>query len=250
MTYINSPAGSGNNVSSPDATPIDILGDIDIRVRLAMFDWTPAPLGGVMIAKWGSTAGEASYIFQMFTTDRLRFNWSPDGVSFLNATATAATGIADGTIGWVRATFDADNGAAGNSVKFYKADGSITNPTSGDWTQIGSTVTAAGTSSIQNSTGVLQVGGASIPLSSLNAKVYRAQIRNNILDDGTGIVLDIDPSNLAAGQKVFNESSSNAAVVTLAGQSVIRTRELTNAPGNYGKSVTVGDGMGTVGGTS
>lgn len=239
MSYLLLNGDSGAFASSPDATPIDTLGDIDIRIRASMFDWTPGAQQ-VFACKWGSLAAEDAWIVQMFSTDRIRFNWTPDGVSFLNATATAATAIPDGGVGWLRVTFDADNGAAGRSVRFFKAADETSMP--GSWTQIGSTVTTAGVTSIQDSTGTLQIG-ASAGGTVMNGKIYRVQVRSNILDDGTGIVYDADFSNLAAGQTTFNESSANAAVVTLNGKCTIGIKESDDGIGNYGDYLSVGGGM-------
>lgn len=50
--------------------------------------------------------------------------------------------------------------------------------------------------------------------------VYRVQIRNNILDNGTGIVFDADFTTKVWGADTFVESSSNAATVTLAGSAL------------------------------
>jgi hypothetical protein len=57
-------------------------------------------------------------------------------------------------------------------------------------------------------------GGAT---SLLVGRVYRAQVRNNVLDDGTGIVFDADFSAKAVGANTFVESSTNAATVTING---------------------------------
>jgi len=41
--YLYLPGTNGNYVSTPDAAPLDITGDIDIRVRISLDDWMPLP---------------------------------------------------------------------------------------------------------------------------------------------------------------------------------------------------------------
>jgi hypothetical protein len=40
--FVLLPGASGDYVSTPDAAALDITGDLDLRVRVAMDDWTPA----------------------------------------------------------------------------------------------------------------------------------------------------------------------------------------------------------------
>jgi len=91
------------------------------------------------------------------------------------------------------------------------------------WTQLGTDLTNAMTN-IKDSTSPLEIGsvnnGASGGGSGLYNAVgnfYRAQIRNNVLDDGTGIVLDVDFTTKTFGANTFTESSTNAATVTING---------------------------------
>lgn len=186
--YVYLPGVASNYLSVPDEAALDITGDIDIRVRVALDDWTPAA-DSYLIAK--TTTGQFSYgLFVRNTTGVLRFTWSVDGTNTLLATSTVAPTVADGTALWVRATLDVDNGAAGNDVKFYTSSDGTT------WTQLGTTVTTAGVTSIFSGTSLVSIGASYNGNTMMAGKVYRAQILNGI--NGTP-VLDVDTSVITSG---------------------------------------------------
>ena len=173
------PGTAGNYASVPDEAALDITGDIDIRVKCALDDWSAGP--NVIIGKLASNTG---YQFQVNdTSGTLRFRWG-NGAATTNVDSTVGNGITDGETSWVRATLDVDNGASGYDVKFYKS-------TDGEsWTQIGATVTGGSTTSIAANGGALAVGaiqtGASL---NQTGTFYEAQVYDGIA--GTK-VLDVD----------------------------------------------------------
>ena len=186
--YVYLSGVAGNSLSTPDAAALDITGDIDLRAYVAADDWTPAARS-ILISK--ATGTQNSYELNIETDGKLRFYWSADGTTLIVKTSTASVPFADGAIGWVRVTLDVDNGAVGNDVKFYTSTDGVT------WTQLGTTITTALTTSIYNSTSDVYVGIASNNASNpLAGKVYRAQILNGI--DGTK-VLDINTSIIGSG---------------------------------------------------
>jgi hypothetical protein len=177
------PGASGNYVSCPDAAALDITGDIDIRVKVAMDDWTPTSTQ-MFVAK-EDEGSQRSYWLALQTDGTLAFYWSSTG-AYLDtyAISTVATGITDGAVKWVRATLDVNNGAAGRDIKFWLSDDGVS------WTQLGSTVTQAGTTSVFASTTALTVGSWSSG-SGFNAagKFYRATVKSGI---GGTSVADLD----------------------------------------------------------
>ena len=188
LDYVYLPGVASNFLSVPDEAALDITGDIDIRVWVAMDDWTPAVISR-LLGKYG-VSGQRSYLFDINTAGLLRFTRSNDGTALVTTSATVATGIADGAAKWVRVTFDADNGASGNDVRFFLSDDGLT------WTQLGSTVNTAGVATLFNSTVLVSVGADGSGIFPATGKVYRAQVFNGI--DGTK-VLDIDTSVLTTG---------------------------------------------------
>ena len=177
------PGTSGNTATTPDAASLDIVGDIDLRARIAADDWTPAAEDYV-IAKYTTTGNQRSYALTIDTTGVLVFRWSNDGTAALSASSTAATGFTDGTTHWIRATLDVDNGAAGKTVTFYTSEDGVT------WTQLGTAVTTGGTTSIFAGTGVLEIGGRDAGTAELFAgKFFRGQVLSGIA--GTSVAAPI-----------------------------------------------------------
>ena len=203
--YLN--GTSGNYMSSPDAAALDITGDIDLRVRVALDDWTPAT-AQTLIAKYNTTGNQRSYRLDVSTTGNLAYVWATDGITPITANSSVANGITDGTVKWIRVTHDVDNGASGNDVKFFTSDDGST------WTQLGTTQTTAGTTSIYSGTALQEVGsynsGTATPA---KGRFYRAQVYNGI---GGTLVFDADASAITDGTaSTFKERSSNAATVTI-----------------------------------
>jgi hypothetical protein len=188
--YLYVPAVVGNFVSVPDNAALEPT-DLDIRMLVAADTWTGANqyFGG----KWGA-AGNRSWYLYISTTGLLRLFFTADGTTTGGANATAAVPFTNGLPYWIRWVLDVNNGSGGYDVKFYWAAASTTEPTS--WTQIGATVTVAGTSSVFNSTADVYFTSISTATTGVGAKLYRAIIKNGI--DGTS-VLDIDTSRISSG---------------------------------------------------
>ena len=200
--YAYLPGVASNYLSVPDSAALDITGDIDIRVKVAMDDWTPAA-NSTLLAK--STPSNISYRFVVVpTTGTLRLTFTTDGTTTLSYDSTVAPTVSDGAVKWVRVT----RAQAAGEVKFYTSDDGSS------WTQLGTTVTGASTGAMFSGSAGVEVGSVSNGSSFLSAgKFYRAQVYNGI---GGTKVLDVDTSVLTSGsQTTFTESSSNAATVTV-----------------------------------
>ena len=218
LGYVYLPGVASNYLSVPDAAALDITGDIDLRVRVALDDWTPTT-EQQLIAKYLVTGNQRSYRLSIRdTTGFVRLAWSNDGTAENFKQSTVAPTASDGQPLWVRATLTVNNGSSQNEVRFYtSSDGST-------WTQLGSTVTTAGTTSVYASTSLLEVGtyntGASNPAAF---RCYRAQVLNGI---GGTTVLDVDCNAITSaaattftattGQTVtINKSGTRQAVAVL-----------------------------------
>ncbi len=209
--YLSLPGTSGHYASTPDSAANSITGDIDIRVKVAKTDWTPAT-ADCYAAKWNTSL---AWLFRGQTTGELIYNWSADGASSVaTKVSSVATGFIDGTVHWVRVTHDVDNGAGGNDVKFYTSEDGV------NWTQLGTTQTTAGTTSIFNSTAVVEVGSASGGTANqLNGKIYSAQIYDEI--DGTTPLVDFNPHRDATTPTGTITSSTTGEVWTINGASSV-----------------------------
>jgi hypothetical protein len=203
--YVYLPGVNQNYLSVPDSAALDITGDIDIRLRVAMDDWTPAG-NQVLCGKWATN--QFSYELTLTTSGTLAWNWSADGTTSSNLTSSAnLSSLADGAVKWVRVTFDVNNGASGRTAEFFTSDDGTT------WTALGTAQTSAGVTSIFAGTALLGIGARTNGPVACAAKIYRAQILNGI---GGTVALDVDTSVLTTGSATsFTEKSANAATVTI-----------------------------------
>ncbi len=205
--YVYLSGANGNYMSVADNPPLDITTDLDLQVQVALDDWTPAA-NSALLYKWDNAGSSAAYGLRVnATTGRLILLWTENGSTVKSATSSVSPTVTDGATLWVRATLDVDNGASGNDVKFFTSSDGTT------WTQLGTTVTTAGVTSIYSGTGQVEIGGFAGGLSPSKGKFFRAIIKNGI--DGT-IVLDADASVITLpSQTTFVDRSSNAYTVTI-----------------------------------
>ena len=219
---LNLPGKFGNYASTADSSAVSITGDIDIRVRVKLTDWTPSTTNS-LVGKWVTTGNQRSLVLYVIANGKLQFDISTLGSDTVTAQSTVATGGTDGTQYWVRVTRSSSSG----DVKFYfDADGA--EPSS--WTQLGTTVSTAA-SGIFDSTATLTIGaiGASGGGSPTTGIVAQAKLLNGI--DGT-VAFNAD-FTAQSGKWFFSESSSNAATVTIS-RAVVLTKTGTNGTSRAG----------------
>lgn len=182
--FVLLPGASGDYVSTPDAAALDIVGDVDLRVRVALADWTPAA-ESTLIAKYTATGNQRSYALAVTTAGALIFRWSEDGTAEKTKTSSANLGsLAAGATTWVRATLDADVGGTDATVSFYTSDDGVT------WTALGTPQSNGATTSIFASTAVLELGGQTLgTVNRLTGKIFRAQVLSGI--GGTSVAAPI-----------------------------------------------------------
>lgn len=192
---------AGNYASVPDSAALSITGDIDVRVRVAMNDWTPA--GDQTLLAKRSGAGQVSWQFRVTgTSGVLCLAFSSDGTAVTVANSTVAPTISDFSELWVRATRAS---ASGNIIFYTSSDGV-------NWTQLGTTVAAA-SGALFDSTAPVEVGSIGIgAVGNIAGRIYHSQIYNGIA--GT-LVFDANFTAAAKLATSFTESSSNAATVTI-----------------------------------
>jgi hypothetical protein len=191
--YGSLPGTATNYFSTPDSAANSITGDIDIRALIAPTDWTPSAVT-MLVAKWNAGTTNRSYLFYIVaTTGQLGIAVSSDG-TIVNATSFASTvapTVSDGNLLWVRATLDVNNGAGGKTAVFYTSSDGLS------WTQLGDSITVAGTTSIFNSNAFLGVGATNGGTEWFAGRIYRAQIYNGI--NGTLAVDFCPPAGWASG---------------------------------------------------
>lgn len=200
-------------VTVPDSAALSITGDLDLIARVALNTYTPTA-EQVIIAKY--SGANSAYALGTSTTGTLQVftTANANSTGTVRTNSTVALGWSDGQLGWVRATRRASDGR----WQFFKSTDNTNNPAAVTWTQLGTNVT--NTTAIADTTAPVEIGSYATGSSPAVGKYYRVQIRNNILNDGTGIQLDVDFTAKAWGANTFTEGSSNAATVTLSGASM------------------------------
>lgn len=221
-----------NYMSTMDSTALSIVGDIEIRAKIRV----DKSQSGSIVAKWAS-GGNNSY-FLNYSTDitgtvgAMQFYWTADGTT-IESTSSGNFTVVDGADIWLRVTFDVDNGGGGYTANYYRSIDGVT------WTFIDDTVTAAGTTSINDSTAPVELGSRSVGLlNTFDGRIYQVEIRDGIggkivaspnLDlafpssvnsfkDAEGntwmIHGDVSVGNGAPGLLILNGSISGAAIST------------------------------------
>lgn len=207
----------GAEVSTTDKAVLDITGDIDVRIDMQPDNWQGCA-DQILISKFVLTASNnRSWRLRLTATGTLRFTWSADGTNTLGAESTAVAATS-GRLA-VRVTLDVNNGAGGNTCTFYTSD-SVT----GTWTQLGSAIVTAGTTSIFSSSAPLEIGeedNAGIRFTNIvpfTGRIYRAQVYSGIA--GT-LVADMNATAQAEGATSWSDGLATPNTWTLAASAVI-----------------------------
>jgi hypothetical protein len=214
--YFYRPGVGDQDLSIADAAKFDITddGDIDIRIKVALDDYTPA--GYYWLVNKGPTSAATgwAFLFNNSSTGYLRF-----GAGSTVVNATAATGVTDGEETWLGVSFDATAG----EVEFWKNDTNDADITT--WTQIGTAVSC----STDNSTNTdpVQIAGhdsANIP----TGKWFECEVRDGI--NGTLVVDwsadDYTEADIEAG--THTDGASNTVTLNQSGTAE-RARVVTRA---------------------
>lgn len=229
--FIYLSGGGASTITTPDSPAVSITGDIDVRVKVAMDDWTPATFMN-FITKDNGTNDEWGFSMP-FSPARGYFYWKESGGTVRAVNASAAPPVADGDTLWYRATLDVDNGSGGHDVKFYTSnDGS-------SWAQLGATVNAgAFTTSIKDGTNPIIIGAKSSGgTEAIKAKVFYAEVRNGI--DGP-VVASFNASAKAFGADTYTDPQGN--VWTLNGMAAQGDGRVTVNSSTSGNAATLSAG--------
>jgi hypothetical protein len=219
------PGAASNCAAAPDSAALSITGDLDLRARIQMDDWTPSN-NSAILAKWG-TGSEKQFIFRVLTSGALELFWSTNGSAQANIGSSVVTGFTNGTTRWVRVTADVDNGAADADIKFWDGGTGVV-PV---WVQLGTTRNPGSTISFFDGAEPLTIGNLAVAGTNyLAGKVYEAQVLDGI--DGT-VVFDADFTNrtvVTSPYSSFTEESAQAATVTIHSSGVERHAAIIERP--------------------
>lgn len=176
-TYLRLPGEVGARIATPDAAPLDITGDLDVRIDVTLATWRPGVHSIDLMSKYGAS-GARSWRLTLNEFGAINLQWSADGIATFYAEGSIGLPVAaDGRLA-IRATLDVDTGAGGCLLTFYSA------PTlAGPWTAV-EAVPLAFTTSIFNSSAPLEIGDITGTVDSYYAmpvgKVHAAEVRSGI----------------------------------------------------------------------
>jgi hypothetical protein len=205
---------AANWLTVADSAATSPTGDIDVRLKLTLGDWTPAATTPLCGKVGGAT--DRGWWLELNTTGALTLQWSNDGsTTGLGAASSVGVPFADGTTGWVRATLDVDNGASGRDTKYYTSTDGVT------WTQLGITRTSAGATTVFDSTVATQFVGRSGGGLSIQADLYEAIVMSGI--DGARVIHIVADAIPSIGS-TFTDLVGNT--VTIAGSTATRSGAL------------------------
>lgn len=196
----------GVEATAPDTVALGITGDIDIRLDATIPQWRIA-LGIALCAKYKVTGEQRSWALWANAAGRVVMRWNTAGTaaSAVTVTSTAPVPVTSGRQA-LRVTVDVDNGAGGNTVRFYTAD-----TISGSWVPLGDPVVTAGVTSLFDSTAGLEVGDiGDFTLSPAARSIHAFELRSGI---GGAIVANPDMALQTAGATSFADAAGNTWTV-------------------------------------
>jgi len=143
--YVRLPGTASNYVSLPDFAAFP-TGDIDIRVKVALDDWTPGTTQG-LCSKRIDTGSQATFSLRVLSSGLLQFRMTTNGSSIRTTASSVAPTVSDGQEIWIRVTFNATT----SDIKFYTSADNIT------YNQLGSTGNNSATN-LFDSTAPFEIG--------------------------------------------------------------------------------------------
>lgn len=196
---------------APDSATLDITGDLEFWI-----DLEPEQIAGVhaytVVGKWNGTGNQYSWLFFLYQGKPILW-WTPDG-TFANArNILVNTAVPDGRIS-LKVRLDVNNGAGAAALSVFTAE-SI----DGTYTQLGSTTTSAGTTSLFNSTADLTIGtdhGGTVGLQYNNGERFQGKIYQFRLYAGIAGALraTADFTNLEYGDDQYSDGTTTWLINT------------------------------------
>ena len=206
--------GNSDWLRTADATPLDITGDLDLRIEIDPFTWNmrDAATGDgtadyfTLAMKTVDLSSGISWYWAMQGNGRHYFFWTTGGTLATSIVrgSSVMTPLAPRTA--MRAVLDVDNGAGGWTLSFYQAP-SI----DGTWTLISST-SGSGVTSIYSGAGPVSVGGREtryVNHRNFGGRLYAFQMRNGI---NGPIVANADARQLMPETNSFSDGLGNTWV--------------------------------------
>lgn len=233
--YLSLAGSAGDYASTPDSAALDIVGDIDLRARVAAVDFSSGASQAV-VTKWNTTGDQRSYWLGINGSGGVEFAWSAFGtlISTVVVTFTPSVAFVDGVASWFRVTLDVDDGSGNFVVRLYLSADGVT------WT-LDNTFSPPTTTSIYSSTATLNIGADSAgTASNFSGKIFNTQVYNSA---GT-LAASFAGSDAVSGATSV-VSSATSEVYTCNGTAVIAGSVVVGSGITSGKWQTTMFGDGT-----
>lgn len=176
---------------TPNAANGKPAGDVEVVVRVALDDWTPAAqtilLSNLVAATTGFEVGITS-------AGAMYLQAVKSGPATVTPTSTANLATVDGTTIWLKFT----RASASGNTNFYWAADSDREPTV--WTQLGAANVASTAGAILNATAELRLGNRPDGSFPAKGKFYRAIVRHAI---GGAAQADFDMARMLTNAQAF-----------------------------------------------
>jgi len=203
--FLSLPGTSGNYASTPSVSTLNIAGDIDIIVRVALDNWKSSLDYQGLVAK--RSLSSAAYSFRINNTGSgfPEFVWWTTGGQTV-ITATGAPPFTNGQAGWLRCAVS----VATSQASFYYST-QTAEPTLAQWTLINTSPPGAA-STIDPTSANLYIGSGVNGGTQMSAgKFYNAIVKDGI--NGT-TVFNANFGSVGIGTTSFTESTGKVVSVT------------------------------------
>jgi len=192
-----------NSLFVNDTAALDVTGDFDLRLDLALEDWAESQMLALRYVPSSNDCWALEILDGVLT-----FLWSPDGTfaSRITQSATEAVKGYNGQRMALRVTLDINNGAGGYELRFY------TGRTVDDeeWHLIGDPIVGGATTNVFAGTAYMEFGAgftfnttpAGGVLNRMRGKAYALKLL-----DGTTVKVDMNTRSAAPGGTTFTDST-------------------------------------------
>lgn len=230
--FLDLDGSPGSYASTPDAAPLDVVGDLDVRWE-GEGSWY-SPGARTLIGKWDAAGNQRSYLMRI-QDGHLYLTYSTDGTSagaFFHARPLPALP----RYAALRATLDVDNGSGGRTVRFYWA-ASLAGP----WVGFGTPSTLTGPITVHSGTAPLTIAptdlGQAVPRQPLAGRVFAAEVLSGI--GGTAVAapdFTAQPLGTAAFADSAGRTWSYAGAAAVADRQELFVGEISSWPQKWAPS--------------
>ena len=196
---------TGDYVSAPSVSSLNIGGNLDIQVETSLVNWIPSNTQ-CLVSKANTTGNQYSYSFNVLSNGRLQLLTSTNGLTYLASTSTVNPGFAANSTNWVRATLRLNNGTSGNTTTFYTSVDGV------NWTQLGFPIINPGITSIYASTAELEIGSTQLgTINLLTGSLNRVKIYSGIagIDPIVSLACDFNINDWFFGSSFISSTTNN-----------------------------------------